>query len=146
MRWRNLLFGANDRSLVSRLAAVVVVPVALGLGYLAGVLGTSSFAPWSGPTPPLAATATAVALSGAFGYARGGLVIALAGSCLAFLSTAVERVFFEYVGFTLPERVAFLLDLDFLIVSWGCLFGCVGYACGVLLRRLRFVRRVRLVR
>jgi hypothetical protein len=49
-------------------------------------------------------------------------------------------VFLEYAGFTLAERVEFLLDLDFLVASWGCLFGCVGYTCGVLLRRVRFVR------
>ena len=131
MNWTGLLFGSRDTSLTFPIIGTLTVSFALAIGYLTGILDSGSFY----PVPPVVATLTAIILSAGIAYYRDGIILALVGSCLVFLSTATVTVFFEYVGFTFSERVGFLIDLDFRIVSWGCLFGCIGYASGVLLRR-----------
>jgi hypothetical protein len=73
-------------------------------------------------------------LSAGIAYVRSGFIPGLAGSCGVFLSTGVVDVFFRYRGFTVTERLDVLLDLGFLLVSWGCVFGCLGWVSGVVLR------------
>ena len=135
MYWTRFLFGSRETNLRTPLIGSLIVSFVLAIGYLTGVLGSASFVSWGFPGLPIVTTLTAIILSAGIAYYRGGFILGLVGSCLVFLSTATVTVFFEYVGFTFSERVGFLIDLNFLIVSWGCLFGCIGYVSGVLLRR-----------
>lgn len=137
VNWTVCLLSTEEQSLTSQLSVSVVVSLLLAVGYFVGVLGSSSFASWGGPSVPGAAALTAMLLAARLAYVRGGLISGLFSACLAFVCTAVELVFFEWVGFTFAERVGFFLDLSSLIVLWGCLFGCLGYITGSLLRRYR---------
>ena len=135
MYWAEVLFGSNEVDLRTSLAGVFAASFVVAIGYLTGVFGPASFAPWGGPSPPLVATLIAIVSSGAIAYLRRGFILGLASSCFVFLTTGFVEGFFLYRGFTVSERLGFLHDLDFLIVSWGCLFGCIGYVGGGLLRR-----------
>jgi len=131
----DVLFGSNEVDLRTSLVGGFAVSFVVAIGYLTGVFGSASFVSWGGPSPPLVATLIAIISSGALAYVRRGFIPGLASSCFVFFTTGLVEVFFLYRGFTVSERLGFLFDLDFLIVSWGCLFGCIGYVGGELLRR-----------
>ncbi|WP_224338282.1 hypothetical protein [Haloprofundus halobius] len=135
MYWAEVLFGSNEVDLRTSIVGSLAVSFVVAIGYLTGIFGSASFVSWGGPSPPLVATLIAIILSGAIAYLRRGFILGLASSCFVFFSTGLVEVFFLYQGFTVSERLGFLFDLDFLIVSWGWLFGCIGYVGGELLRR-----------
>ncbi|MFC6865353.1 hypothetical protein ACFQGE_18050 [Halomicroarcula sp. GCM10025817] len=135
MYWAEVLFGSNDVDLRTSIVGSLAVSFVVAIGYLTGVFGSASFVSWGGPSPPFIATLIAIISSSVLAYFSRGFILGLASSCFVFFSTGLVEVFFLYQGFTVTERLGFLFDLDFLIVSWGCLFGCIGYVGGELLRR-----------
>lgn len=135
MHWAEAIFGSSESEWRTPILGTIVASLVVAIGYLTGVFGSASFASWGGPSPPLVATLIAMISSGAIAYVRRGFVLGVASSCFVFLSTGIVEVFFIYRGFTFSERLAFLHDLEFLIISWGCLFGCIGFVGGELLRR-----------
>ncbi|WP_224338143.1 hypothetical protein [Haloprofundus halobius] len=135
MDWAEVLFGSSEGEWRTPILGSLAASLVVAIGYLTGVFGSASFVSWGGPSPPLVATLIAIISSGAIAYVRRGFILGGASSCFVFLSTGIVEVFFIYRGFTFSERLGFLHDLEFLIISWGCVFGCIGCVGGELLRR-----------
>lgn len=135
MCWSEVLLGSSEVELKTPILGSLATSLVVAIGYLTGVFGSASFASWGGPSPPLVATLIAILSSGTIASVRRGFILGVASSCLVFLSTGVVEVFFIYRGFTFAERLGYLRDLEFLIISWGCVFGTIGWVSGELLRR-----------
>lgn len=134
MFWAEVLFGSSEGKWRAPILGSLAASLVVATGYLTGVFGSASFTSWGVPSPPLVATLIAIISSGAIAYVRRGFILGIASSCLVFLSTGIVETFFIYRGFTVSERLGFLHDIEFLIISWGCVFCCIGYMGGELLR------------
>ncbi len=124
---KNLFIG-NWNNVIKSLAIALVISGTVSLFYIVNPFGNASLG--SSVVPQLPMVFASIILGLLIAYMKGGLISSLIAGIIFYLFMGIITVFFSYRPFPFGMQIDYLLDLTFLITSYGIIFSSIGYAIG----------------